>query len=54
MVELFGYQRGDFPVTEDLGNRSLALPFSGTMSEEAVVMVCQKIAEALITATKPA
>jgi len=54
MVEMFGYQRGDFPVTEDLGNRCLALPFAGTMSEEAVVMVCQKIAEALITATRPA
>ena len=24
----FGYQRGDFPVTEHLGDVSLALPFS--------------------------
>ncbi|MEA3326102.1 MAG: DegT/DnrJ/EryC1/StrS family aminotransferase [Chloroflexota bacterium] len=54
MMEMFGYQHGDFPVTEDLGNRSMALPFSGTMSEEAVVTVCQKIAEALIAATKQA
>ena len=54
MMEMFGYQRGDYPVTEDLGNRSLALPFSGTMGEEAVVTVCQKIAEALIAATKQA
>ncbi len=52
MVEMFGYQQGDYPVTEDLGNRSLALPFSGTMSEEEVVTVCQKIAESLIGATK--
>ena len=52
MVEMFGYQIGDYPVTEDLGNRSLALPFSGTMSEEEVVTVCQKIAESVIGATK--
>jgi len=47
MQDMFGFQEGDFPVTEDLGNRSLALPFSGTMSEEAVVTVCQRIADAL-------
>ncbi len=45
MVERFGYQPGDFPITEDLGNRSLALPFSGVMSEEAVDQVCHNIAE---------
>ncbi len=45
MVERFGFQPGDFPVTEDLGNRSLALPFSGVMSEEAVEQVCQTIAD---------
>ena len=47
MVERFGYQRGDFPITEDLGNRSLALPFSGVMSEAQVEQVCQIIAENL-------
>ena len=47
MVERFGYRRGDFPVTEDLGNRSLALPFSGVMSEEAVNQVCHIIAETI-------
>jgi perosamine synthetase len=35
-----GYQKGDFPVTEDLGNRSLALPFSGLMDESQVDQVC--------------
>ncbi len=52
MKHMFGYQPGDFPVTEDLGDRSLALPFSGTMTEEEVVTVCQRIAEALIAAQK--
>jgi dTDP-4-amino-4,6-dideoxygalactose transaminase len=41
--EKFGYQKGRFPVTEDLGERGLALPFSGKMTEEQV----QEIASAL-------
>jgi len=52
MVKMFGYQQGDFPVTEDLGNRSLALPFSGRMSEEEVLTVCQRLAEALVSAKR--
>lgn len=43
MVERFGYQPGDFPVTEDLGRRGLALPFSGVMSEGQVETVCQAL-----------
>jgi dTDP-4-amino-4,6-dideoxygalactose transaminase len=52
MVKMFGYQHGDFPVTEDLGNRSLALPFSGRMSEEEVLTVCQGLTEALVSAKR--
>jgi dTDP-4-amino-4,6-dideoxygalactose transaminase len=47
MVEKFGYQAGDYPVTEDLGARSLALPFSGVMTESEVSLVCEKLAECL-------
>ncbi len=43
MIERFGYQPGDFPVTEDLGRRGLALPFSGVMSEAQVERVCQAL-----------
>jgi len=43
MVKRFGYQAGDFPVTEDLGRRGLALPFSGVMTEEQVEFVCRAI-----------
>jgi dTDP-4-amino-4,6-dideoxygalactose transaminase len=42
-VERFGYQEGDFPVAEDLGRRTLALPFSGVMTEEQVEVVCQAV-----------
>lgn len=41
MVKQFGYREGDYPVTEDLGRRGLALPFSGVMTEEQVEAVCQ-------------
>jgi dTDP-4-amino-4,6-dideoxygalactose transaminase len=43
MVSRFGYKKGDFPVTEDLGQRSLALPFSSVMTEDQVNYVCQSI-----------
>ena len=47
MVERFGYRAGDYPVTEDLGRRSLALPFSGVMGEDQVEIVCLALGEAL-------
>ena len=41
--KILGYQRGDFPVTEYLADISLALPFSGVMTEEQVDYVCQHL-----------
>ena len=52
MMDLFGFQPGDYPVTEDLGNRSLALPFSGEMTEAMVEKVCQSLADVLSAAEK--
>jgi perosamine synthetase len=49
IVDLFGYKAGDFPVTEDLGNRGLALPFSSAMTESQVELVCQTLRECLTT-----
>jgi perosamine synthetase len=43
MVERFGFRAGDYPVTEDLGRRSLALPFSSVMSEDQVDYVCRQL-----------
>jgi len=45
MVDAFGYQPGDFPVTEDLGARGLAVPFSGMLTEDQVDQVCRALAE---------
>jgi dTDP-4-amino-4,6-dideoxygalactose transaminase len=45
--ERFGYQRGNFPRTERLGDVSLALPFSSIMDENQVDDVCHHLQCAL-------
>jgi dTDP-4-amino-4,6-dideoxygalactose transaminase len=45
--EQFGYERGHFPVTEHLGEVSLALPFSSVMSERQVDYVCEQLVRQL-------
>ena len=47
MVERFDYREGDYPVTEDLGQRGLALPFSSVMDEGQVDAVCRALVEAI-------
>lgn len=49
MVKQFGFQVGDYPVTEDLGRRGLALPFSSVMTEAQVELVCQTLRRCLTT-----
>jgi dTDP-4-amino-4,6-dideoxygalactose transaminase len=43
----YGYERGDFPVTERLGDVSLALPFSSVMTVEQVDRVCDRLRAAV-------
>ena len=50
MVERFGYRAGDFPVTEDLGKRGLAIPFSSVMTEDQVDTVCTVLRDELLKA----
>ncbi len=45
--EQFGYREGDFPVAEDLGNRSLSIPFSGVMTKNQVEYVCRMLRDVL-------
>ena len=47
MMERFGYRPGDYPITEELGRRGLALPFSSVMTEEQVDLVCVELEKAL-------
>ena len=41
--EKFGYQEGDFPVTEKVASSTLALPFWGNMTEPEVDYVCSTL-----------
>lgn len=41
MVERFGYVEKDYPITEELGERGVAVPFSGVMTREQVEYVCE-------------
>jgi perosamine synthetase len=50
MAQRFGFLPGDFPCTEDLGKRGLALPFSGVMSEDEVDTVCAAVRDELTKA----
>lgn len=50
MVQRFGFREGDYPHTEDLGRRGLALPFSGIMKEEEVEVVCEALRAELTSA----
>ena len=45
--ERFGYQEGDFPVTERVARSTLALPFHANMTEAEVALVCDALALAI-------
>lgn len=43
MIEKFGYKPGDFPVTEYVAARTIALPFFGRMTGKQVNTVCDAL-----------
>jgi perosamine synthetase len=43
MVEEFGYKRGDFPVTDFVCERTIALPFYNNLTEAEVATVCREL-----------
>jgi perosamine synthetase len=47
MVEQFGYKPGDFPVTEQVSQRTIALPFCNNLTREQAEMVCKTLESAL-------
>jgi perosamine synthetase len=47
MVERFGYKPGDFPVTEFVADRTIALPFYNNLSRQEVVTVCNELRRAV-------
>jgi len=41
--KLFGYKEGDFPVTEKVSQRTIALPFFNNLKEEEIDYVCENL-----------
>lgn len=39
----YGYTEGSLPITEDLGSRTLALPFHGDLPQDDVTFVCEAL-----------
>ena len=46
-VDMFGYKKGDFPITEDISSRTIALPFFTNLQEEQIDYVVEKVKEAI-------
>jgi len=47
MVERFGYEQGDFPVTESVSERTIALPFHSNLTKDEIATVCRTLRETL-------
>ena len=47
MVEKYGYKKGDFPVTEKVSERTIALPFYNNLSKDEVSLVCKTLKQLL-------
>jgi len=45
--KMFGYKEGDFPVTEDVSERTIALPFFNNLKEEQIDYVVEKLKEGI-------
>lgn len=47
MIEMFGYKENDYPITADIGRRSIALPFYNDMTQSEINYVAEKLSEAI-------
>ncbi len=45
--DIFGFKKDDFPVTEDISSRTIALPFFNNISEEQLGYVVEKLKEGI-------
>ncbi len=43
----FGYRRGDFPITEAVSERTIALPFHTNLSRREIDYVCDTLTSSL-------
>jgi perosamine synthetase len=47
MVEKFGYKEGDFPITDKVCQRTMALPFHNNLTMDEAKLVCGELKAAL-------
>jgi len=47
MVKEFGYKRGDFPITESVCERTIALPFYNNLTKDQIETVCMTLKKIL-------
>ncbi len=45
--EMLGYKKGDFPITERIAERTIALPFCNNLSEQEIETVCETLKQSL-------
>ncbi|MEK7080576.1 MAG: DegT/DnrJ/EryC1/StrS family aminotransferase [Patescibacteria group bacterium] len=50
--EKFGYKKGDFPVSEDISGRTLALPFFNNLTEKEINFVVKNLKEVILESEK--
>jgi perosamine synthetase len=46
-IDMFGYKEEDYPITADIGRRSMALPFYNDLSSQEIEYVAEKIEEGI-------
>ncbi len=47
MAEQFGFKQGDFPITESVAERTIALPFYNNLSKQEIGIVCDELRRAI-------
>jgi len=46
--KMFGFKVGDFPITEDVSGRTIALPFFNNLQEEEIEYVVEKLKKSIV------
>jgi perosamine synthetase len=46
--KMFGFQEGDFPITEDVSGRTIALPFFNNLKEEQIEYVVERLKKSIL------
>jgi perosamine synthetase len=47
MVKQFGFKAGDFPITEAVADRTIALPYYNNLTKDEIAIVCEELRKAV-------